>query len=232
MTDLGDFGFDVGEPEEERENDKNEPETGSSNPKYRTGRCRALTTDGTRCSSAIAGENISDDAPDLCHMHESQSIVRTIDADPVTLIEGTSRTMFDNLDDLDVDEQLIREAAHAIHGLDDMPITVTDEGVILPYRFARASKLVIRTPTKTVQMTSRGEDRAVESLHFVVADRDDWDVEEGTAQIRNERCLPSQSPSDQYSIGLKIFGHEQEWYPVEFESGDRNEYETTRAGGG
>ena len=213
MADLGDFGVDVDDPDEQESDDESEA---SSNPEYRTGRCRAITFQGNRCSGSVAGRNISDDDPDLCHMHDIKHSVRTIDDSPVDLIEATSRKFFDNLDDLDVDADRIRMAVHAIHGLEDMPITVSEKGVVLPHRHAAADKLVIRSPTTTVQSRFRG-DQNVRPNPFPIVGRKEWEDEEpGSEELRNPKCLTSDQNSSECSIGLKIFGHEQEWYPVQF----------------
>lgn len=222
MTDLGDFGVDVDEPEEQETDDKPEK---SSNPEYRTGRCRAITVGGDRCSGSIAGRNISDDDPGLCHMHDIQHRVRTIDDTPMSLIEATSRTPWDRLDELDVNADRIRMAVHAIHGLEDMPIVVSEEGVSLPHRHAAADKLVIRTPAMTVQSMFPG-DQNVRPNPFPSVGRKEWeDVEPDSEELRNSKCLTSDQNTEQFSIGLKIFGREQEWYPVRFRTPTQTNHE-------
>lgn len=220
MTDLSDFGGGLDRESYNREHyEEDDDDSGSSNPEYRTGRCRGITVQGDRCSGSVAGSNIGDDDPDLCHMHGNATSVYTIDDTPMSLIEATSRTPWDRLDERDVDHRRIRQAVHLIHGLEDMPIKVTDNEVILPYRYARTSKMVIRAPTTTVKMTTQGKGWDVERLECPVVDRDNWDRaylggEEQSREIRNPECLPEKGEVDGFSIGLKIFGDEQEWYPV------------------
>lgn len=208
MTNLADFGAGIDEPDLECEPEP-EPETQRV---YNHGRCRALSmTENRRCR---AGASSMGDDDTLCGVHERQDNVVTIDDDPVTLIEWTARKWFDDLGEHDVDADLIRAAVHNLVGLEDEPLPVYDEGMWLPVHYRQASRLIIRTPTKTVDSTLTGVERKAISA---VVSPGDWDPDyldgEGrTARIRNERCLPGED--GQPMVGLKIVGEEQRWLPV------------------
>ncbi|MDF9748393.1 hypothetical protein [Natrinema salsiterrestre] len=210
MSDLSQFGGGI----EQSETGTEEGDSSDSRYKYKAGRCRGITNDGDRCR-ASASEG------DLCYNHDLDDHCVTIDSDAITLIEWTSRTKFENLEDLDVDEDLIREAVHNVVGLRGRPLPVYEEGIWLPQRFCEADQLIVRTPAKTTDSRRTGDEpqRRISSL----ATADDWDpdylVGEGrTAEIRNEECLPGEDGVPK--IGLKIAGEEQRWFPVEIEGGE------------
>lgn len=212
MTDLAQFGGGI----EQAENDDEESSSSDSRYKFKAGRCRGITNDGDRCrGSASEG--------DLCYYHDLDDHCVTIDSDPVTLIERASGKLFENLGELNVDEDLIRGVVHNLVGLEDEGLPVYEDGFWLPERYTRASWLIIRTPTKTARSHRTGTEprRRISSL----ATADDWDPDylegEGrTAEIRNEECLPGDDGVPK--IGLKIAGEDQRWFPVEIQGGDRD----------
>lgn len=212
MTDLSHFGGGI----EQAETDDEGSESSDSRYKYSAGRCRGITNDGDRCrGSASEG--------DLCYYHDLEQDPVTIDSDPIMLIEWTSRTMFENFDQLDVDHDRIRAALHNIVGLTDRALPVYDEGIWLPQRYAEADRLIVRAPTKTADSRRTGD----EPRHRIspLARAGDWDPDylegEGrTAEIGNEECLPGED--DTPLVGLKIAGETQRWFPVEIEEDDRD----------
>ena len=104
--------------------------------------------------------------------------------------------------------------------LEDEPLSVTEDGLWLPKRFAAASRLIVRTPTKTVDSRLKGDwDQRRLATGITV---DDWDSDyldgEGrTAKIRNEKCLPD---GDGPKVGLMIEGEDQRWFPVDVDGGE------------
>lgn len=100
-------------------------------------------------------------------------------------------------------------------------LTVSEDGLWLPAEFAAASRLIIRTPTKTVDWRAKGED-ANRRVHPSVTPAD-WDPDylkgEGrTAEIRNDECLPGDDGVSR--VGLLIAGTgEQHWFPVDIQDG-------------
>lgn len=209
--DLSDFGGGVDQPE--AESDDEQAESSDTRYQYNAGRCRGITTDGQRCrSSASEGE--------LCYIHGQENDPITIDADPVRLIEATSRTVFEDLDDRDVDAELIRAVVHNLVGLEDKPLTVSEDGLWLPKRFAEADRLIIRAPTKTADTHLKGSatrPRVTPTVDASAWDEDYLDGKERTAEIRNERCLPD---GDGPMVGLKIAGEDQRWFPIELPGGE------------
>jgi len=104
-------------------------------------------------------------------------------------------------------------------------LTVTeDDGLWLPTDHVEAARVIIRTPTATIDWRESG-DEANRRWHPSVTPLD-WDEDylsgEGrTAKIRNEECLP-ESHDGVPRVGLMIAGTgDQEWYPVEIEDGDQ-----------
>lgn len=210
MTNLADFGGGIDQPETEHETD--DEDSGDDRYKYSAGRCRAIAkSNGRRCrGSASEG--------DLCYYHEHENDPVTIDSDPITLIEWTSRKLFRNLGDLDVDEELIRQAVHNIYGLEDEPIPVYDDGIWLPVRYAEAAHLIIRSPTGTHESRLSGSEprRRIYPAFDAGAWDSDYLAGEGrTAKIKNDECLPDED--DVPKVGLKIAGEEQRWLPVEID---------------
>lgn len=112
-TDLSDFGAgledvdSVDHYQHEQDDDTSGTGYGKSH-SYHLGRCRAITTDGQRCRSPCNGVST-----DTCHTHRGDDRV-TIDSPSVALIEATSRTLWENLDDLDVDADRIRDAVQEV----------------------------------------------------------------------------------------------------------------------
>ncbi|UHQ96414.1 hypothetical protein [Natrinema halophilum] len=218
MTDLSQFGGGIDRPEIEDEDDS-DSETDSSNRPYANVRCRGITTEGRRCAAPASnmwgGES-------LCGVHSGSNSSVTIDSDPISLIEATSRKLFMNLGDLDVDEELIRGAIHNIHGLEERPLPVYEAGLWLPEQFAKARRLIIRTPTSTIDPRLGGSKSRHRIFSAVRAGQWDPDYLEGegrTAKIRNEECLPGEDGTPR--VGLKIAGEEQRWFPVEINRGDQ-----------
>lgn len=219
MTDLSEFGVDV-EAEESTEDTESSSTTGyGDSHQYRRGRCRAIAGGTRRCRSPCSDG-------DLCHTHGLEDDPLTIDSSPVRLVrwlgnvDGRSARCRALKGDGELDVDLIRTALHGLVGLEDEPLTVTEDGIHLPTRFAAASRLIIRTPTKTVDSRLKGDwdQRKLEPVVTV----DDWDGDylegEGrTAEVRNEKCLPD---GDGPMVGLKIEGEDQRWFPVEAEGGE------------
>lgn len=124
-------------------------------------------------------------------------------------------------------------ADHVLVGLDDEcslcgrrpELTVSEDGLWLPTPFVQAHRIIIRTPTKTVD--SRLGEEARRRIHSG-ARAGDWDegylVGEGrTAEIRNDECLPENNDGVPH-VGLLIAGTgEQRWFPVELLDGGRDE---------
>ena len=164
----------------------------------RSARCRAIKGDGERC------ENGCGPLESFCGTHEDVD-------DPDTV---------DELEDDELDVDLIRSALHGLVGLEDEPLSVTEDGLWLPKRFAAASRLIVRTPTKTVDSRLKGDwDQRRLATGITV---DDWDSDyldgEGrTAKIRNEKCLPD---GDGPKVGLMIEGEDQRWFPVDVDGGE------------
>lgn len=188
-----------------------DPDEGGSNAfgqdrSYTHGRCRAITTEGRRCRSGC-----SEPTDDCCQTHNGPARTITIDDHPVDLIEQTSRTLWRNVEDLDVDHERITEALHARVGLEERPLPVYEDGVWLPWRFAAAKQLIIRVPRTTI----------VSNLHqtarpriYPMVDLGDWGgatLRSGT--IRNEECVPCDEHGQQ--IGLKVRGGDQHWFDVD-----------------
>jgi len=101
-------------------------------------------------------------------------------------------------------------------------LTVSDDGLWLPSTFAEASRLIIRTPTKTVDFRAKGSE-VNRRIHPSVTAAD-WAEdylagENRTAKIRNERCLPGDD--GQPMVGLLIEGGEQHWLAVDVQDGDQ-----------
>jgi len=164
----------------------------------RSARCRAIKGNVDRC------ENGCGPLEYFCGTHEDVD-------DPETI---------DELDNGELDVDLIRSALHGLVGLEDEPLTVTEDGIHLPTRFAAASRLIIRTPTKTVDSRLKGEwDQRKLEPAITVADWDpDYlDGEGRTAEVRNDECLPD---GDGPKVGLKIEGEDQRWFPVEAPGGE------------
>jgi len=219
VTDLSEFGVDV-EAEESTEDTESSSTTGyGDSHQYRRGRCRAIAGGTRRCRSPCSDG-------DLCHTHGLEDDPLTIDSSPVRLVrwlgnvDGRSARCRALKGDGELDVDLIRTALHGLVGLEDEPLTVTEDGIHLPTRFAAASRLIIRTPTKTVDSRLKGDwdQRKLEPVVTV----DDWDGDylegEGrTAEVRNEKCLPD---GDGPMVGLKIEGEDQRWFPVEAEGGE------------
>lgn len=100
MTDLGDFGVDVPEADEDAEEQVNHR---SGAWPYRRARCRGLTNDGTRCRKT------QQDGEDLCFNHGMQCYV-SIDSPPRDLIRWTTGT---DVEDLPPPVQAALEAVEA-----------------------------------------------------------------------------------------------------------------------
>jgi len=211
MTDLSDFGAGV----ETRSGDDESTGGGyASDRKYQTGRCRAIDRNGQRCSGPC------ESAADFCHSHGMEADPVTIDDGPIRLIEATSRTIWRDFEGLDVDHERIRSVLHNLVGLEDKPLTISDDGVWLPERHAEASQLILRTPTATVDSRLSGDTR---KRVFPTADAGHYDEDylagEGrTAKIRNDECLPDED-DEPYKIGLKIAGEDQQWFPLDIVDG-------------
>jgi hypothetical protein len=107
---LGKFGVEVDRDAEDENANADDGSPGYAH-SYRTGRCRALKSDGSaRCRSP------AENASDTCHMHpeESHSTV-LIDAGPRRLISATSRTVWRNFEN-----DRVRAAVEAVaNGEDD-----------------------------------------------------------------------------------------------------------------
>lgn len=92
MTDLSEFGGGV----DRAEADQADTDTGGFGDdhgyQYRTGRCRAIDTSGTRCSAP------STHGEPCCHQHGLDDRGTTIDDGPVALIEATTRTVWTNVE--------------------------------------------------------------------------------------------------------------------------------------
>jgi len=104
-------------------------------------------------------------------------------------------------------------------------LTVSEDGLWLPKEFAEASRLIIRTPTATID--SRPGDGGRNSRHHGMVTPDHWDEDylagEGrTAEIRNDECLAGEDGVPR--AGLLIAGTgDQHWFPVDIEDGDRDD---------
>ena len=209
MTDLSDF--DGGIDSATTETNETSEATRAQSEEYQHGRCRAIAQNhGRRCQSP-AGEDA-----DLCHHHAHDHSPVTIDSGPVDLIEWTSRTLFDDLDQLDVDHDLIRAAVHNLVGLEDEPLTVSEDGLWLPVRHREAGRLIIRSPTATVESYRKGSEPRPPVFPSLTAphwDQDYLDGEGRTAKIRNEECLPGEDETPK--VGLLIEGEGQQWFPLE-----------------
>ncbi|ADD07740.1 virus protein phiCh1-VP79 (plasmid) [Natrialba magadii ATCC 43099] len=160
----------------------------------RSARCRAIQGNGERCTNDVGPLEY------FCGMHED------VDCE-----------MVDDLDDDELDVELIRTALHTVAGLEDEPLTVSEDGIWLPEMYRMPSNIVIRTPTATHQATSSGDGwrKAVYPLVNV----EDWDSEnlepeEGTDELRNPECV-----EDGPKVGLKVYGGDQRWFPVEIVNG-------------
>lgn len=106
---------------------------------------------------------------------------------------------------------------------EDEPLTITDDGMELPEKFAEASRLIIRTPTKTVDSRLQGNNTQRQMASMVRPKDYDPNYLSGdgrTAEIRNEECLPGDGV---YRVGLLIAGGEQHWFPVEIQERDSDE---------
>lgn len=206
MSDLSAFGGGIDQPD----TDDTADEQTESRYKYSAGRCRAIKkTSGERCrGSASEG--------DLCYYHDQDDDPVTIDSDPITLIEWTSRTLFENFDELDVDHERIRAALHGAVGLEDEPLPVYDEGIWLPARYREADAIVLRAPAITINTMDTPPRRPI----FSLVDADDWIVHDDR-RVRNERCLPGED--DTPTVGLKIHGEDQRWFPVDIQEADRDD---------
>lgn len=225
MTDLSDFGVDVEDPA------SNEPaeasDDASTSRQYRNGRCPAITTDGRRrCAAPVSRMK---DADGYCGTHGRQHDPWSIHSDPETLILLTGRIDALSLSDVapeavDFDLDAVRNAVHAIHGLEERPLTVTEDGLELPQRFAEASRLIVRTPVKTVDSRLKGEynqRQLVQTVRPGDWDPDYLDGEGRTAEIRNDECLPGEDSPPK--VGLLVEGGEQHWFPVDIQDGDRDD---------
>lgn len=211
MTDLTTFGVEVDEPEDNDETSSggNSYDAGRD---YRMPRCRGITTDGVRCRSPC-----SDLETELCHTHEMAHDPVTIDDHPVRLIEATARIRFEDLDERDVNAGLIRTAVHNLVGLEDEPLTVSEDGLWLPRKYAEAEKqLIIRTPWGTTNSVTGPRDRV-----YSTVGPDDWDVSEDRPEsARNDECLEGENAP---LVGLKLENEEQRWLPVELVDGGDDE---------
>ena len=103
--------------------------------------------------------------------------------------------------------------------LEDEPLSVTEDGLWLPKRYAAAPCLIVRTPTKKVEYRLQGDwDQRRLAIGITV---DDWDSDlfDGvrTAKIRNKKCLPD---GDGPMVGLMIEGEDQRWFPVDVDGGE------------
>lgn len=227
MTDLSDFGVDVGDASSSESSETSDDATTTTSRQYRNGRCLAITTTGRRrCASPISRMNA---AGEYCGTHGRQHDPWSIHDDPETLILVTGGIDALSLSDVDASEvdfdlEAVRDAVHAIHGLEDEPLTVTAEGLELPERFAEASRLIVRTPAKTVDSRLKGDadrSKVVQSVYPGDWDPDYLDGEGRTAKIRNDECLPGEGSPPK--VGLLIAGGEQHWFPVEIQDGDRDD---------
>lgn len=222
MADLSEFGAGLEnvETNESRSNEKEEEEeeapssTGKScsqRRSYPNGRCRGISTgERRRCRSP----QLKASGTGLCNHHHFRHQSITIDDDPIKLIQYTSGTQFEDLADRDgLDFLQIQEALHAAIGLENHPIRVREDGVVLPRKYATADRIIMRAPTKTVDSRIRGTDTYVHSA-IRAADYDSayLDGDGRTVRIRNEACLEGALAP---KIGLKIPTEPQEWYPVE-----------------
>jgi hypothetical protein len=167
----------------------------------RSARCRALNSDGERC---------------------------TYDCGPLEYFCGTHQEMddpetVDELENEELDVDLIRGALHDLVGLPDERLLVSQAGLRLPRRYAESEKqLIIRTPWGTTNSTSGPRDRVYDLIT-----PDDWDVsEERPESARNPECLESEHAP---LVGLMLAGEEQRWLPVNLvESDDRDPAPTAR----
>lgn len=216
MTDLSQFGGGIEQPETDDE--IGESDRTSSDRAYKNARCRGITNDGHRCAAPASHMW---GAESLCGVHSGSNSRVTIDSDPISLIEATSRKLFMNLGDLDVDEDLIRQAVHNIYGLEERALPVYEDGIWLPRQYCEADHIIVRAPAKTGESRLRGN--VPRSRISPIVSAGDWDSDylegEGrTAAIRNEECLPGEDGTPQ--VGLKIAGKEQRWFPVEIKGGE------------
>jgi len=215
VTDLADFGGGIESVEAQ---DSSDDDTGGNaygeGREYRLGRCRAISrTTGNRCRSpASDGDYCSNGS----HNRGGGPLLGLGLEDTVDRVEWYIH--HSENDDLDTD--LIWSAVHGVVGLEHRALPVSEDGLWLPIRFARASRLIIRAPTKTVDVRRNGDDDYRRVHPTVTASAWDPDYLDGggrTAKIRNPECIPDEGRPQ---VGLLIPGEEQHWFPVELPGGD------------
>lgn len=103
MSDLSDFGGGIEAEATDQPADADDGGFGSGKYSYRTGRCKAITNDGQRCSAPTGY------GKDCCHTHQISERAVTIDDGPRELIEATTRTLWRNFEN-----ELVREAVAEI----------------------------------------------------------------------------------------------------------------------
>lgn len=212
MTNLSDFGGGVTDLAED--DDTAEEKSGYGHDReYRKGRCRAISRSTNRRCRSPAGHGVDDNyCANGSHNRPDGPLLS------IELEDAVDRTelMIRESDNDDLDADLVRLALHAAVGIEDQPLTVTEEeGLWLPARFGDVGRLIVRSPVSTHDYRCEdGIGRSVETVRPGHWDPDYLDGAGRTARIRNEECLPGDDGQPQ--VGLLVPGGQQHWFPVEF----------------
>lgn len=90
--------------------------------------------------------------------------------------------------------------------VEDTTLTVDGDGLELPEKYVGSDGFVVRTPRVTIDSKTGTSENP-----FGPVKPRDWDDE--PERIRNQTAL-----EDGGLVGLKPYGEDQEWYPVEMDT--------------
>lgn len=220
MTDLSDFGGGIDEQAvaEDRRDDEQEPLGTPCSVNGCDGRIVGLD-DGWEFNRGVCCQDCIDFQDRHGHWPDDHP-----EACPECAVDNGAVHHY--CDESNVDSIILNPGSECEFCEEIAGLSVTEEdGLWLPTEAMEANRLIIRTPTKTINWRASGEE--ANRRHHLSVTPGDWDEDylagDGrTAKIRNEECLPENNDGVPH-VGLLIAGTgKQQWVPVEIEDGDQS----------